>query len=877
MRTGFLKKFLMLLLVFALVMPACAFAAPTEGAETDVFDNGLMRGSYYREGGTLHYNIEELTDLGGDIYAALYDGDGNLVDAKVGEASGSFECPAGAGYEIKAYLWDENQSPLCEPLEFGIYPDELPIVTGTVVADKITDYGGEPGSGSIRVKVSAYSGSDGAYAVGETYDFADPSDLMRGCLGCGMTMNIKDGAIAAAAPSADNKIERFSLGEFAGREGGVINFAGQRSVEADGIPVVYNGIGGYDLSRVFAPTEPDGAVHIIEPGCAYGGSVAAVSNDGDDKADIILVRLEESGVVDAASESGRIMFKNTVGSSERDNRGVIDFSDKDSVISLTKGGKPYDYKELREWDVLSVTANTVGAVNVYNIEVKTAEEARKDTYIADKTSSELSSDGWAYTLSANGKTYDLAANVYSDARLDIGSYAAVYIDKYNKIIASVKDKSKNYAYVLDAEMAPASFGAEVPMILILYKDGTTAAVRFADSVGVYNPTPAFGADNEEFIVYKYKEDNNAGEVLNSIVGRVVELNVENGDLLSLTLPYEGSDAAIKDSVLSLFCGPGDYSYDSGDMKIGTWRIGVDENTLVFFIGETGTDFEYGKPVEMFRNEYGKVISGSELREISGSGTRSAVAYTDDDSDSAAVLVIYNSVNDESAPVTPVTEPGIAFVSGTAVKNGVLEVEYYQDGELKTAAAAPGLSSACLNADTQPGTLLGLEVSDGIITAVEPYLTFYGEILSDIAAGGKNPGVPKIDEMNTQCGAVFGALVGYDGNGLFIAPMSKEDALPDFANIQYLKLGDQRKNIGYNYDSAKAAGARCEAPGLLDFYVDPYLSGDCGVSTGDVIEYGGFSSTNPVPGMLDYTYVITHGGKTEVVMYRQRRYDFKVRQ
>ena len=132
-------------------------------------------------------------------------------------------------------------------------------------------------------------------------------------------------------------------------------------------------------------------------------------------------------------------------------------------------------------------------------------------------------------------------------------------------------------------------------------------------------------------------------------------------------------------------------------------------------------------------------------------------------------------------------------------------------------------------------------------------------------------------MNTQCGAVFGALVGYDGNGLFIAPMSKEDALPDFANIQYLKLGDQRKNIGYNYNSAKAAGARCEAPGLLDFYVDPYLSGDCGVSTGDVIEYGGFSSINPVPGMLDYAYVITHGGKTEVVMYRQRRYDFKVRQ
>ena len=78
-------------------------------------------------------------------------------------------------------------------------------------------------------------------------------------------------------------------------------------------------------------------------------------------------------------------------------------------------------------------------------------------------------------------------------------------------------------------------------------------------------------------------------------------------------------------------------------------------------------------------------------------------------------------------------------------------------------------------------------------------------------------------------------------------------------------------------SAKAAGARCEAPGLLDFYVDPYLSGDCGVSTGDVIEYGGFSSINPVPGMLDYAYVITHGGKTEVVMYRQRRYDFKVRQ
>lgn len=659
-------RFFSLALAAVIILSSCVFAVPcaVSAAEgPDAFDNGYIRGSYYCEGETVHYSIERLTDIGGELYAALYDKDGNLAALKVGEPAGSFEGLSGGGYRFKAFVWDEDQSPLCEPLDFGVAVGDLPTVTGTIVANKISDYSGEAYSNAVKVKVSAYTGNDGAYTVGETYELEDPSDLAGGYLGYSVTMNVTNGAVAAAAPSAENKVERFALDRFVGREDSVIRFTDQRSIDAGGVPVIYNGIGGYDLNRVFEPVEPDGGSHIVEKGCLYGGSVTAVSNDGDNKTDVLLVRLEESGVVDAVSEMGLLAFKNAVGSREHDNNGVINFSDGSAVIKVLKGGKPYDRASLKENDVVSVTANTAGSRKIYYIEVKPAEEAEKFVYIESKEPSDLSADGGRYTTDS-GEVYYTAPGAWADERLDAGDRAVLYIDKFGRIAGYVKDTSKNYAYILNADIAPASFGESIPVLQILYMDGTVAVIQFDRTIAVYNPTLAFGSDYTDHTAYSYSDHDNVKEALDSIVGRVVDLDVEAGLLKSITLPCE-DNREFADSTLSILGGPSDYSYSrySGDMKLGNRRIGIDENTLVFFVGRPGSGFEHGKAAEPFqmeygpvKPEYGEIVKGSELRSVIGSNDSKAVAYTyANESGIADVVVVYNAENVDDPSITPPPE------------------------------------------------------------------------------------------------------------------------------------------------------------------------------------------------------------------------------
>lgn len=141
----------------------------------------------------------------------------------------------------------------------------------------------------------------------------------------------------------------------------------------------------------------------------------------------------------------------------------------------------------------------------------------------------------------------------------------------------------------------------------------------------------------------------------------------------------------------------------------------------------------------------------------------------------------------------------------------------------------------------------------------------------------NAGVPIIDSMYTAANdeeVSFGAIVGKDGNKLYIAPMNADNILPNFADVRDVSL-ENKSVICYEYDSAKAVYSRCGIGNVDDISVDFNLAGDYGNSTGYEIRYGNFSSINPVAGMLDYAYVLKRGLKTEVVVYKQRPYDYEV--
>ena len=236
------------------------------------------------------------------------------------------------------------------------------------------------------------------------------------------------------------------------------------------------------------------------------------------------------------------------------------------------------------------------------------------------------------------------------------------------------------------------------------------------------------------------------------------------------------------------------------------------------------------------------------------------------------------VSSVTPPPDPAEIQGIAFIANIGVENDAVKVDYYQDGVLKTALTSPDFNDPDITLNTQPGTLVNLKISDGLIVSADPYISFYGEILSDITSGRDGAGIPVIDQIyNASVGeeAYFGAIVGKEGGTLYIAPMTSGDYYPDMTNVQTVST-ENKESICYVYDSAKATASRCGIGSVDEITVDPYLAGDMGVSTGHIINCGSFSGTNPIPGMLDYAYVLKRGLKTEIVVYKQRPYTYEVK-
>lgn len=683
--------------------------------------------------------------------------------------------------------------------------------------------------------------------------------------------------------------------------------------------VVYNGICGYDINEVFAPQgDAENDKYLVSANSSYSGEVTMVDNDEYSGYDYIFVDLAASGVVQELSSRGQLSFKsntNAVGSRNKHNNvNRIDFSDasNDSYIKITKNGQPFDYTQLKEWDVLSIVANTPdnangpnNGINYYDIEVLDGADTAIAGTVSRKVASDTSSGDYAYTI--GDKTYDIADNAYNSSQIRPGSSGTFYVDKYGKIVAYNRDlnaqggTSDNYAYILNAKMGSASFGADVPILQFIYKDGTIAEAQFASSVGIYNPTPDFrGADGAtDYVNYQYKNNEDTVEnALADLVGRVVTLNASNGAIRTITMPLTsetilGTDFQ-EDQTLYQATSANSYRYDQDDaaIYIGTNEsMDVTADTLVFFIGRPGDGFKFGESAENQAVENCTVSNGAALTTMTGG---QAVAYTNGNSEGYAdVLVLFNS------DIATSPDTGVAFVTsiGTGANN-TLDVQYYQNGELKTATTSEDYSDPDMTASTQPGSLFKFGMINGLITSATPYLTFQEgtEIRSDVT-GDELSGVPQIEHLyapadgtvtsaSDQEKVTFGAIVGINGSRVTVAPMRKissdpemYDELPEFDNTTRVQLGNLTANY-YVYDAARSSRSRCGLGGLGDIYLDKSLAGD---ERGNSIlgddEYiycnGHDKGRGPVAGMLDYVYVRDYQRTGDVVIYMQRQYGYDI--
>lgn len=651
---------------------------------------------------------------------------------------------------------------------------------------------------------------------------------------------------------------------------------------ASDVQVIYNGRNLTGTASQTAIERVFGNNGIIQKDTAFSGEVVLLDNDDVTDYDVVFVNVAASAVVDEVSTRGVVTFMNQPGAKSTLNSFTkIDFgsTSDDQLIRITKDGQPFDYTELKKWNVLSVVAYTTPSDVFYDIEVigDTAIEGS----VSRTSSSDTSSDGLAYTI--NGVDYDLVEGVYTNGTLKAGSAGTFYIDKYGKIVAydkngTVNQTSENYGYVLDGAVNAGNFGSDIPQLQILYKDGSIGTYDFASTVTIDNPTQAVKdavGDNDDSVSYKYKDHGNEDEIINSIVGQVITFSATNGVIKNMTLASTVKADGDTTLALQAVSSTATSSYDEDDKQfiIDGKKYDVADDTVVFYIGRSEDSFAYGQKAEGNATENCSVGTGEQLKTISGAA---AAAYLNGNSNGTMdVVVIYNKNAGVGA------NEGVAYVTsiGTTTVDGskVLSVQYYQDGELKEAVTDSTNVSNVLTIDTVPGSLFKFGFSGDTITSADAYLLFNGTV-RDKEISDQESGIPNVAYVGVGVNAdeevYFGAVLKKVNSRLTIATIDENSLVPDLSTVESVNLGSYDVNA-YTYDPTRSGKSKFAVGSIGDVTVDKTLTNDNGTEGASLysIDVDGVTIDSPAWGMLDYVFVRTYERTADLVDYMAYEYDW----
>ena len=651
---------------------------------------------------------------------------------------------------------------------------------------------------------------------------------------------------------------------------------------ASDVQVIYNGRNLTGTANQTAIERVFGSNGIIQKDTAFSGEVVLLDNDDVTDYDVVFVNVAASAVVDEVSTRGVVTFMNQPGAKSTLNSFTkIDFgsTSDDQLIRITKDGQPFDYTELKKWNVLSVVAYTTPSDVFYDIEVigDTAIEGS----VSRTSSSDTSSDGLAYTI--NGVDYDLVEGVYTNGTLKAGSAGTFYIDKYGKIVAydkngTVNQTSENYGYVLDGAVNAGNFGSDIPQLQILYKDGSIGTYDFASTVTIDNPTQAVMdavGDNDDSVSYKYKDHGNEDEIINSIVGQVITFSATNGVIKNMTLASTVKADGDTTLALQAVSSTATSSYDENDKQfiIDGKKYDVADDTVVFYIGRSEDSFAYGQKAEGNATENCSVGTGAQLKTISGAA---AAAYLNGNSNGTMdVVVVYNKNAGVGA------NEGVAYVTsiGTTTVDGskVLSVQYYQDGELKEAVTDSTNVSNVLTIDTVPGSLFKFGFSGDTITSADAYLLFNGTV-RDKAISDQESGIPNVAYVGAGVNAdeevYFGAVLKKVNSRLTIATIDETSLVPDLSTVESVNLGSYDVNA-YTYDPTRSGKSKFAVGSIGDITVDKTLTNDNGTEGASLysIDVDGVTIDSPAWGMLDYVFVRTYERTADLVDYMAYEYDW----
>lgn len=645
--------------------------------------------------------------------------------------------------------------------------------------------------------------------------------------------------------------------------------------------IIYNGAAAIgNMTDYFGET---GDSSVVLPDTNYSGKVTLLDTDDASGYDVVVIEVGVSAVVKEVTSRGQIRFMKNIRVPGVDSKNgadtaslsyvSVDEDDSALITNVTKNGEPYDYSELKEWDVVTVVWNTVD--QVYNVRVLGAEN-----YVDGSIVSVSTSNGTPKYKLSDGNSYELADNAYTTTNLKAGVSGRFFVDEYGKLVAhdksvdvegSTSAVSGNYAYVLNASVTDGTWNTTTITVRLLDKSGEIYEADLASTVKLVNFDvensglfAGFGKEVSDSVSIKLEDITNAEAFKNALINNIITYaGNSQGEIKTIVMPgAKGDDNA--DLAYITEAGKavtGNYNEDTMTFKGAGVTINAD--TQIFYImgSDSKTKITYSDPARPADKDQSGVATGAELPE----GTYEIVAVDPDVNDEAKAVVIMN----ENGGISPSSIIAVIDSVGKSVVNGtdeVFVVDYYMNGELATATTKVDMLNVTDIENAKRGDIFKLTLSGDTITNVSSVLSFTRAKNSEkayekdaTALPNFTVGTPKTDEDY-----YFGAIVKTGSSGsATLALIASGKATGD---TEIIKEGSA--NV-YVYDPELRDSKALSIGGLGDADVDDNLYKDDGkVSGGDLTG----DVATPAYGMMDYAFARYYNNKpADIVVYKN--YDF----
>lgn len=373
---------------------------------------------------------------------------------------------------------------------------------------------------------------------------------------------------------------------------------------------------------------------------AVSGKITVSSADGQE-ADIIFVESYQDAVVAKVSKtSGLITFKAPILNPSGTAISTITLNEENESVKFSitdKEGNAVAVKDLKEWDVLSITMNE--AQTLYNIVLS------RDEFQGKITEYNVNDD----EVVVNTKTYDIAATLV-DADGDavptaVGLEAKFFLNAYGKIVACNTEgiKAFNYGYIVLYHKGEGMEGKET--VKIFTEDGVMKVFTLAEDYTIIAADTEVeslsfesGSLSAEMLL-KYRT-NKDGEIyefetldapktgLGNLIGGSRSFQnggyilPDNTKIFKVPPTYTGEDSFYSISLGSAaahWTSPMNYAYEiDKDMQIGVGLSKRNNAALANAIGvvdKVSLTYKDGNEVTRIRLVGGKILDFNEFSKI----------------------------------------------------------------------------------------------------------------------------------------------------------------------------------------------------------------------------------------------------------------------